>query len=64
MSRLVLVPISFSTSSSTGRPWQSHPPLRGTEWPVIVLNLGYTSLNVRDSVWCSPGLPLAVGGPS
>ena len=28
MSRLDLVPISFSTSSSTGRPWQSHPALR------------------------------------
>ena len=29
MSRLPVVPISFSTSSSTGRPWQSQPPLRG-----------------------------------
>ena len=28
MSRLPVVPISFSTSSSTGRPWQSQPPLR------------------------------------
>ena len=37
MSRLVLVPISFSTSSSTGRPWQSHPAFRGTDYPVIVL---------------------------
>ena len=25
-----LIPSSFSTSSSTGRPWQSQPPLRGT----------------------------------
>ena len=30
MSRFAVVPISFSTSSSTGRPWQSHPALRGT----------------------------------
>ena len=64
MSRLPVVPISFSTSSSTGRPWQSQPPLRGTRCPVIVLNRGKTSLNVRGSTWCTPGLPFAVGGPS
>ena len=40
MSRLPLVPISFSTSISTGRPWQSHPPFRGTRYPVIVLYRG------------------------
>ena len=37
MSRFDLVPISFSTWTSTARPWQSHPPFRGTRWPVIVL---------------------------
>ena len=36
MSRLPEVPISFSTSISTGNPWQSHPALRCTRWPVIV----------------------------
>ena len=36
MSRLPEVPISFSTSISTGSPWQSHPALRWTRWPVIV----------------------------
>ena len=29
-------PSSFSTSSSTGRPWVSQPALRVTSWPVIV----------------------------
>ena len=33
MSRLPVVPISFSTSSSTGRPWQSQPPFRGDVVP-------------------------------
>jgi hypothetical protein len=37
MSRLPEVPISFSTSISTGSPWQSHPAFRWTRWPVIVL---------------------------
>ena len=30
MSGLPLKPSSRSTASSTGRPWQSHPALRGT----------------------------------
>ena len=30
MSRLLFDPISFSTSSSTGRPWQSQPAFRVT----------------------------------
>src|SRR3990170_46354 len=36
MSRFDLVPISFSTSSSTGSPWQSQPAFRATKWPVMV----------------------------
>jgi hypothetical protein len=36
MSALESSPSSFSTSSSTGSPWQSHPPLRRTEAPFIV----------------------------
>jgi hypothetical protein len=30
MSFFPVVPISFSTSISTGKPWQSHPPFRST----------------------------------
>src|SRR5690242_20952190 len=30
MSRLPVKPSSFSTATSTGSPWQSQPPLRGT----------------------------------
>ena len=64
MSRLPVKPSSFSTATSTGSPWQSQPPLRGTWNPCMVLNLGNRSLNVRASTWCAPGIPLAVGGPS
>jgi hypothetical protein len=64
MSRFVVVPISFSTSSSTGRPWQSHPAFRRTRCPVMVQYRGKRSLNVLDSTWWIPGFPLAVGGPS
>ena len=37
----------FSTSSSTGRPWVSHPALRGTLYPFIVRYLGIISLITR-----------------
>ena len=30
MSPLPLKPSSFSTASSTGKPWQSHPAFRST----------------------------------
>ncbi len=64
MSCLPVKPSSFSTASSTGRPWQSQPARRGTERPRIVWKRGNRSLNTRASTWCVPGLPLAVGGPS
>jgi hypothetical protein len=64
MSRLPVRPSSFSTATSTGSPWQSQPPLRGTWNPCMVLNRGNRSLKVRASTWCAPGIPLAVGGPS
>ncbi len=64
MSFLPDSPSSFSTATSTGRPWQSQPPCRGTWKPCMVLNRGKTSLKTRASMWCTPGMPLAVGGPS
>ena len=64
MSFLPEKPSSFSTASSTGRPWQSHPAFRSTKWPCIVLKRGKTSLKTRASTWWVPGMPLAVGGPS
>ena len=64
MSPFPLNPSSFSTASSTGRPWQSQPALRSTRYPRIVLNRGNTSLKTRASTWCVPGVPFAVGGPS
>ncbi|CAB4852135.1 unannotated protein [freshwater metagenome] len=36
MSFLPVNPSSFSTASSTGKPWQSQPALRGTWKPFIV----------------------------
>ena len=54
-------PSSFSISSSTGRPWQSQPPLRGTKWPRIVLKRGNTSLNTRLRTWCDAGAPVGGG---
>ncbi len=64
MSALPEKPSSFSTASSTGRPWQSQPALRSTWRPCIVLKRGNRSLKTRASMWCVPGMPLAVGGPS
>ena len=64
MSPLPEKPSSFSTASSTGRPWQSQPALRSTWKPCMVLNRGKTSLKTRASTWWVPGMPLAVGGPS
>ena len=64
MSCLPVKPSSFSTASSTGRPWQSQPALRATWWPFMVLKRGKTSLKTRASMWWVPGMPLAVGGPS
>jgi hypothetical protein len=61
---LEVSPSSFSTSTSTGSPWQSHPPLRGTLRPRIVWNLGNRSLKARAHTWWTPGRPFAVGGPS
>src|SRR6266542_2289290 len=66
MSRLPVKPSSFSTATSTGSPWQSQPPLRGTWNPCMVLNLGNRSLNVqgfhvpRKGGWDSHGLPVEV----
>ena len=40
ISRLECRPSSRSTSISTGRPWLSQPPLRGTRWPCMVRNRG------------------------
>ena len=57
-------PRSFSTSSSTGRPWVSHPALRSTSLPFMVWNRGIRSLMARVSIWPIWGRPLAVGGPS
>ncbi len=64
MSCLPLNPSSFSTASSTGRPWQSQPARRGTLRPCMVLKRGNRSLKTRASTWWVPGLPFAVGGPS
>ncbi len=64
MSLLLVKPSSFSTASSTGRPWQSQPARRGTWKPRIVRYRGNRSLKTRASTWWVPGLPLAVGGPS
>ena len=64
MSFLPESPSSFSTATSTGRPWQSQPARRGTWKPCMVLNRGKTSLKTRASTWCTPGVPFAVGGPS
>ncbi len=30
----------------------------------MVLNRGKASLSTRASMWCTPGMPFAVGGPS
>ena len=38
--------------------------LAGTRKPFIVRYRGKTSLKTRASMWCVPGVPLAVGGPS
>ena len=63
MSSLVM-PSSFSTPSSTGSPWVSHPALRSTRWPFRVWNRQKMSLMARAITWWMPGLPLALGGPS
>ncbi len=64
MSFLPDSPSSFSTATSTGSPWQSQPALRVTWNPCMVLNRGKRSLKTRASMWCTPGMPFAVGGPS
>ena len=64
ISGLPEMPRRFSTSISTGRPWQSHPPRRSTKRPRMVWKRGKTSLKTRESTWCAPGRPFAVGGPS
>ena len=58
------MPSSFSTSTSTGKPWVSQPALRGTYRPAIVRYRRKTSLNTRVSTCPLCGSPLAVGGPS
>ena len=58
------MPSSFSTLSSTGRPWVSHPALRFTWKPFMVLNRQKVSFSERASTWWIPGCPLADGGPS
>ena len=58
------IPSSCSTAISTGRPWQSQPPLRSTYFPRIVWKRGKMSLKTRARTWCEPGRPFAVGGPS
>ena len=63
MSALVM-PSSFSTPSSTGSPWVSHPALRCTWKPLIVLYLLNVSLILLARTWWIPGWPLADGGPS
>ncbi len=57
-------PSSFSTSTSTGSPWQSQPPFRATCRPRIVWKRGNRSLKRRAQTWWMPGRPFAVGGPS
>src|SRR6478736_1073164 len=64
MSFLPLKPSFFSTSSSTGRPWVSHPALRVTRRPCATRKRQIRSLMVRAKTWWMPGRPLAVGGPS
>jgi len=58
------MPSSFSTARSTGSPWVSQPAFLRTRWPDMVLNRHMTSLHRRAITWCTPGMPLAVGGPS
>ncbi len=43
------MPSSFSTATSTGRPWQSQPALRSTNRPRMVWKRGNMSLNTRAS---------------
>ena len=59
-----VIPSSFSTPSSTGSPWVSHPALRCTWKPFIVLYLLKVSFMARARTWCIPGCPFAEGGPS
>jgi len=64
MSALPWIRSSFSTSTSTGSPWVSHPAFRGTSYPRIVLYRGKTSFTARVSTCPLCGIPFAVGGPS
>ena len=60
----LVIPSSFSTPSSTGSPCVSHPALRCTWKPCMVLYRLKASLIERARTWCMPGWPLADGGPS
>ena len=60
----LVMPSSFSTPSSTGKPWVSQPALRFTWNPCMVLKRQKVSLIVRAITWWIPGIPFAEGGPS
>ena len=59
-----VIPSSFSTLNSTGRPWVSHPSFLSTRKPLRVFYLQNISFIVRDITWWIPGIPFADGGPS